>query len=463
MDRSVFDHIVPGGLCIGCGICAGFYPSDIRMIIDRHGWYIPEALNGDVGRWGKGSLAVCPFSDSTDNEDVIAGRLFGSEPSMAHRPETGYFLECSACHVSDDEARMSSSSGGLATWLTLKLLESGDVQGAVCVRPSDRGDRLFEFDIMTSPADIRRSSKSRYYPVEMSDVIGRLRRFEGKVVMIGLPCFIKAVRLACATDGELAGRVRYTIGLFCGHLKSMRYVDYLARSCGVDEKDVVTIDFRGKIEGRRASDYGIEITCREGEKTSRRNIRAREVWGGSWTNNLFMLPACECCDDVFSETADIAIGDAWLPEYVSDWKGTNIAVCRSSEIARIMREGARSGEIDMDGIPVEKVMRSQAGALRQRREGLQYRLYLARRRGVHRPVKRVEPKRDAGTFLDRMLQRQRMKIAAATHEAFLEQLQEKGLGLFRRRLRRRIFLSGCVNQLRHLPSAVRHKIGKLAG
>lgn len=42
-----------------------------------------------------------------------------------------------------------------------------------------------------------------------------------------------------------------------------------------------------------------------------------------------MYKACDFCDDVFAETADIALGDAWLPEYVQDGNGTNVVVTRN--------------------------------------------------------------------------------------------------------------------------------------
>ena len=31
----------------------------------------------------------------------------------------------------------------------------------------------------------------------------------------------------------------------------------------------------------------------------------QDVWASSWGNNLFMLAACECCDDVIAETAHL--------------------------------------------------------------------------------------------------------------------------------------------------------------
>jgi coenzyme F420-reducing hydrogenase beta subunit len=38
---------------------------------------------------------------------------------------------------------------------------------------------------------------------------------------------------------------------------------------------------------------------------------------------------------VLAETADVTVGDAWLPEYIKDGLGTNIITIRSPEILAI--------------------------------------------------------------------------------------------------------------------------------
>ena len=43
-----------------------------------------------------------------------------------------------------------------------------------------------------------------------------------------------------------------------------------------------------------------------------------------WHYQYFKHNACNFCDDVFGETADITFMDAWLPEYVRDYKGTSL-------------------------------------------------------------------------------------------------------------------------------------------
>ena len=38
---------------------------------------------------------------------------------------------------------------------------------------------------------------------------------------------------------------------------------------------------------------------------------------GDWGAGFFQNPACDWCDDVVAETADIAFGDAWVEPYSS--------------------------------------------------------------------------------------------------------------------------------------------------
>ena len=230
------------------------------------------------------------------------------------------------------------------------------------------------------------------------------------------------------------------------------------RSWGVSEGEIRTVDFRQKVPGRPANKYAFSVSLRDGGTDDRREILMRNVWAGSWSNNLFMLAACECCDDVFAETADVVVGDAWLPQYVQDYRGTSIIVSRNPQMLELLNKGTREGHVALEEVPVEKVIQSQAGALRQRREGLQYRLYLASQRQQWRPRKRVAPDAKAGSCLFRRLQRLRLKLRALSREAFLAQEQHDGLDLFKRRLRPWVFLSTSINTVRHAPAALRKRL-----
>jgi len=455
-QESVISQVVANGLCVGCGLCAGALPTVLCMRTDEYGARLPELVAPETPGWGPQSLQVCPFADHEENEDTIAAGLYGDIEGIEHRPETGFYLQCFAGHVTDEATRMTATSGGLVTWLAGELLSGGQVDAVACVGPAEQEPDLFAFRLVTDRADLARCRKSRYYPVEMSEIIGRIKTFEGKVLFIALPCFLKGLHLAMKVDPDLRDRIGYTIGLVCGHLKTKKYAAYLARHCGVDESQIRTVDFRHKVAGKPAHKYAFSVSLRDTDE--HREVLMQDVWAGSWGNNLFMLEACECCDDVFAETADVVIGDAWLPEYVRDSRGTSLVVCRKPEMLALLEKGTRDGRVSLEPLPIEKVIRSQSGALRQRREGLQYRLHRAAQRRQWRPRKRVSPDPRAGSWLFRCLQRLRLKLRRLSQEAFLAQEARDGLDLFKHRLRLWIFLGSLINLVRHAPNALKKRL-----
>ncbi|MGC9322644.1 MAG: Coenzyme F420 hydrogenase/dehydrogenase, beta subunit C-terminal domain, partial [Kosmotogaceae bacterium] len=64
--------------------------------------------------------------------------------------------------------------------------------------------------------------------------------------------------------------------------------------------------------------------------------KASDFYGYNWGYGFFKYKACDYCDDVVSETADVSVGDAWLPEYVNDSGGTNVVIVRNPVIKKII-------------------------------------------------------------------------------------------------------------------------------
>jgi coenzyme F420-reducing hydrogenase beta subunit len=332
------------------------------------------------------------------------------------------------------------------------MLITKKVDAVVCVGASGAKDQLFEYQFIQDPADLDRCKKSRYYPVEVSSVIPLIKASEGKVLFIGLPCFIKALRLAMDVDPVLKKRIAYTVGLVCGHLKTKKYAAYLARNCGVLEENIHSVDFRRKIEGRSAHKYAFSVEERTEAGLLRKQVMMDQVWASSWGNNLFMLKACESCDDIFAETADIVVGDGWLNEFAADYRGTSVILCRTEAMRDLLKEGVELGELCINDLGIDRVIESQVGALRQRRDGLEYRLAVAKQEGSWRPVKRVAPNLRAGKFLFRVTQKIRLRMARISKEAFMEQEQSgEGLEIFQRRLKYLLIASKVVNIPRHFP------------
>jgi coenzyme F420-reducing hydrogenase beta subunit len=262
-------------------------------------------------------------------------------------------------------------------------------------------------------------------------------------------------------DSVLADRIAYTIGLFCGHLKTKKYCAYLSRCCGVREGQARTVNFRKKVPDYPANKYAFEVSLEDNGGQSHRQIMMADVWANNWSYNLFMLDACEYCDDVVAETADVSVGDAWLPECIQDYRGTSIIVCRHRDMLSLLNSGAENGEVSLKEISIDKVIQSQASCIRQRREGLKYRLYLSGKKGLWRPSKRVNADRKTLSVSYRLLQLLRIKTKTLSREAFLKQQPVDGIDVFVKLLKPWILLSRTLNFARHIPGIIRRRMIKL--
>jgi coenzyme F420 hydrogenase subunit beta len=437
--------VVEGGYCVGCGACAAVYASTLQVTLDRSGRYCAERRTQPSGDADCASLAgVCPFSDASANEDEIGTALF---EDAKHHAALGRFRQAYAGHVAEGTYRAAGSSGGLGTWIVAQMLEMGLVDAVAHVRPVDpstNGGRLFVFAVSRTVDDLRRGAKSRYYPVEMSGVLNEIRATPGRYAIVGVPCFLKAVRLLARHDALFQERVQYCVGLVCGHLKSTRFAGLFAWQNGIHPDAIQEIDFRHKTAGAPANDYAVRIRGRRGDAVVEVVRPSREHLGSVWGHGMLKYQACDYCDDVFAETADLTIGDAWLPGYVHDGLGTNVVIARNRELLDLVEEGRRTGALKLDVLSPDLAAASQAGGLRHRRGGLAYRLARRKARGEWVPPKRVAPGSDGLSWRYRWIYALRERLVTRSHSAFEDALAQGDFSVFRKRMGR---LTWCYDQL----------------
>ena len=431
---DVFSTVVAGGFCVGCGACAGL-DSALSIRLDEEGQYVAvpsSRIHDGVGV----AERVCPFSASSANEDVLGLELFGAGTTAD--PSLGRYLATWAGWVVEGTFRQDGSSGGLTTWLLVEALRSGLADAAVHVvmRPGSRP--LFEYGISTSEEEVRRGAKSRYYPVEMSGLIRMMTETPGRYAVVALPCFAKALRLACRESEVLRERVALVVGLFCGHMKSTGFAESMAWQSGIRPDEIEGIDFRHKRPEGPASRYGVRISGRSGQNPVVVENAAGEYFASQWGEGMFKSRACEFCDDVVGETSDVSIGDAWLPRYDGDPKGTNLVVVRSRAVARMLERASVEGRVHLEQISVDEVVASQAGGFRHRREGLAHRLQLEDSKGRWRPPKRVLPSSAGISRRRRRIYEMRTLLAAASHDAFRRAREADDLDVFLDAMRPRV-------------------------
>ncbi|WP_330970821.1 coenzyme F420 hydrogenase/dehydrogenase beta subunit N-terminal domain-containing protein, partial [Lysobacter sp. A3-1-A15] len=115
----------------------------------------------------------------------------------------GRFEAAYVGHVAEQDFRLRGSSGGMVSWVATELLRKGMIDAVahvVAAEQPDREGRFFRYRISRSARDVRAGAQSRYYPVEMSEVLEAIAAEPGRYAVVGIPCFIKAVQLLRRKD-----------------------------------------------------------------------------------------------------------------------------------------------------------------------------------------------------------------------------------------------------------------------
>jgi coenzyme F420-reducing hydrogenase beta subunit len=384
------------------------------MKFDRYGHLKPKGPETWYKRRSEDFADICPFSPNAKNENVVSSQLFGEEGLRDN--SIGFYQSNYVGHVAEDNYRMQGSSGGLVTWVATELMRKNLVDWVAHVvamaDPHNEG-RFFKYRISVNEKEVREGAKSRYYPVELSEVLNLIREKPRRYAIVAIPCMTKAIHLIRQKDPVLHDRIKFTLGLFCGHMKSSRFVETFAWQMKVRFQEATRVDYRYKFPDRPANWYNTMLTLKSGETANKDWWHLRD---GDWGAGYFMNSACNFCDDVVAETADVSFGDAWVEPYSSDGRGTNVVIVRSPVIEDLIHKGIKEARLSLKEVSAEFVARTQAAGLRHRREGLAYRLTWAPK-GIQ-PIKRVRPDSCNLPKARKMIYRMRYHISKWSHRLF---------------------------------------------
>ncbi|NWN91381.1 coenzyme F420 hydrogenase [Marinobacter adhaerens] len=432
-SKSLNDTVISNGYCVGCGVCAVTEGSPFKMVMDDYGKYQSQLGRDNVfAKTVTDYEELCPFGSKSPNEDLIAKKYF--ENTCKYNDQVGYYQGVYAGHVTQGEFRNRGSSGGMGTWILNELLDQGRVDYIIHVKSEASDEKLhdipFSYHISETLEATQQGGKSRYYPIELSEVLKVVREKPGRYAVVGLPCFIKSIRLLQKQDAVFDERIHYCIGLVCGHLKSKRYAESLAWQMGIEPSDMKGIDFRVKDSSRPANRYSTYARGPSEEKV----VPTNELFGADWGAGAFKYKACDFCDDVFAETADVVLGDAWLPEYVQDSDGTNVLVTRNNDIEKLVVTARNESRLKLDDIGVEKAIQSQDAGLRHRKIALVDRLDFERQASNWVPDKRMPNGHEASPKRERKRQWLRVKMRDLSHESFMEARTAADINIYLDRL-----------------------------
>ena len=284
-------------------------------------------------------VAACPILNPGDNKQVLEPESKSVEQLLIGEYHTSYLG-----HDTNAAQRQESSSGGLLTWLLIRLLEEKIIDGVITtVASDDPGKELFKFDILRTPDALRKASGSKYYPVEASEVIKQVMRdkSDDTYAILGVPCLLQGVNIAKQKYKRLDKKIRFSFSLVCGQLPNAAYTELLSGCAGLNEDEIGTVDYRNKENTTSASNFVFVPEDKSGKKG--RPLYWIEQPSYLWENSFFIHTACKFCDDLYGRTADAVFMDAWLPGISQKPEGHSLVVIRDPEIDAVFQQGRLPG------------------------------------------------------------------------------------------------------------------------
>lgn len=413
---KVLDLVVKNDLCIGCGLCTYKCPNKaLEMKWNEYGFLTPF-LSGSCNNDGS-CLSVCPFNpfpaEDIKTEDELANIFLDEAPN--HHPKIGKYYGLYAGYSND--FRMTSSSGGIATYVLTELLAQKIVDYVFSVKESSNPESHYEYAISKTKDELIAGSKTRYYPVTLATVFSEIDKIDGNIAIVGVGCFIKAIRLAQHSNPELKKKIKFLVGIICGGVKSRFFSEYLANKAGVPTDLYCKPEFRIKDINSTAADYS--FGCYNKNTNEFKSIKMRTV-GDMWGTGLFKNNACDFCDDVTTELADISLGDAWFNPYMLNGKGTNVIVTRSILASNILEDGIKLKKVSLNIIKDSTFLSSQQGSFNHRHIGLKYRLNSS----INMPIKR-DHSNEVITFDFKLVQIKRKEIRKFSLDLWIKKNNSK--------------------------------------
>jgi coenzyme F420 hydrogenase subunit beta len=401
---NIIDSVVNQDLCTGCGACMyKIQSNDLKMDWNQEGFLVPTKKNSSV-QIIESAIYVCPFNpqpaEEVRTENELADIFLQEAPN--HHPKVGRYFNNYVGY--SEQYRLTSSSGGIATYILNELFKQNLIDAVITV--GEGKNNHYEYKLVKSKEELRSTSKTKYYPVTMAEVLNELKSFDGKIAVVGIGCFIKSVRLLQHYHAELKEKIVFTVGIICGGLKSNFFAEYLANKAGVVDTRFSKPEFRIKDYNSSASDYAFGCVDVTGED---KLIKMQTV-GDMWGTGMFKCNACDFCDDVTTELADVSLGDAWILPYNLDGKGTNVIVTRSALAEELINNGIQTEKLKVQALSFETFLSSQQGSFNHRQKALKYRIQKVEKQGAVIPPKRHSNENISFDF--KWVQNYRMKVRA---------------------------------------------------
>lgn len=372
--KTNVSEVVRNGLCTSCGVCKG--------ACHKHSISFKYGKERNVPLVDTDTCVNCGLCyDVCPGKGIdlvrIGNELFSNEACIKASPYCGHYLNSYTGYCNDQVIRFHSASGGMLTAILLYLRRKNVIDGAVVVGYKKDDPFTPEPFIAITDEDILRSRGSKYILTSYDKVTNDILAFEGKLVVVGLPCHIQGLRNLAVKNKKVKKTIIGFFSIYCSLNKTKHSMDYYLSHYKIDRHKVGYFSFR---------DDGCMGFMKYEDKQGQtmKKIPYMSFWYGS--HSFFQNKRCTLCADHFGDLADISFGDINIPPYNEDKIGISSLVCRSHFWNNQLVDCVQSGDITLNHCPIEDVNTSQGYCkLFKKGRGIQGYLGLRRIFGLKNP------------------------------------------------------------------------------
>lgn len=268
----------------------------------------------------------------------------------------GEYVTCRKGYAADETIRSNAASGGMVTALLCHLLRTGQIDGAWVTRSEIKEGKLsYKTFIATTEEEVRSASSSIYMHIAMLKHMDMVKKFNGKIAVVLVPCMMENFCRILEKDRELSEKIVLKLGLYCsgGHSDKATYLSM--EQAGIDLDGAVRMYYR------RGHWRGISSVIYEnGDEKSFSYTKTICSYKNAY---FFEKDSCMTCQDQFAYAADISFGDIWLKEMKGNEIKHTSCVIRSQRAWEFYKSAVEAGDIIDSHISGKDMVRSQKRAL----------------------------------------------------------------------------------------------------
>jgi len=231
------DKIEEKNLCLSCEVCNASCPTNAIEMKFEGGQFLPHIDEEECIECGL-CFKSCPAKD------------FGSFENLDNQEMTddiaGDFIGCYSAYCKDLDLWENSTSGGLITLLLIKLLEDDKFDGAFVLSFDTFEGEPARLELAETKGDLKSSSKSKYLPASVYNVIKTLEEEKNpNYVIVGTPCQIRGIK-NYIEEKDINDENLLFFGLFCEKTLNFNFIPYLEKEYAKNGERIRKLDYRNK-------------------------------------------------------------------------------------------------------------------------------------------------------------------------------------------------------------------------